>query len=116
MTNEATVAANTNVVLKWTGATHDVYQFADKTKYDNCDFAGATEKAAAAASGAYTYAANTAGTFYFGCKQTGHCAGKQKLALTVTAVTTAASGTTTLAAETTTLAAETTTLAAETTT
>ena len=80
---KATVAAKTNVVFKWSGY-HDVYQFTDKTKYDNCDFTGATEKAAGANGGTYTYVANTAGTFYFGCKITGHCQAKQKIALTVT--------------------------------
>ena len=37
-----------------------------------------------AASGAYSYAAERAGTFYFGCKVAGHCASGQKLTLTVT--------------------------------
>ena len=81
---KATVAANTDVVFKWSGLKHDVYQFADKTTYDKCDFAGATKLADEAASGAYSYAAKTAGTFYFGCKVTGHCYANQKLTLTVT--------------------------------
>ena len=82
---KATVETNTNVVFKWSGMTHDVYQFADKTTYDACDFAKATKLADEATSGAYSYAAETAGTFYFGCKVTGHCsAAGQKLTLTVT--------------------------------
>ena len=83
---KATVAANTDVVFKWSGLKHDVYQFADKTTYDKCDFAGATKLADEATSGAYSYAAETAGTFYFGCKVTGHCKLNQKLTLTVTGI------------------------------
>ena len=80
---KATVEANTDVVFKWSGMKHDVYQFADKTTYDKCDFAKATMLTGEATSGAYTYAAKTAGTFYFGCKVPGHCY-SQKLTLTVT--------------------------------
>ena len=82
---KATVAANTDVVFKWSGLKHDVYQFADKTTYDACDFAKATKLADEATSGAYSYAAETAGTFYFGCKVTAYsCFVGQKLTLTVT--------------------------------
>merc|ERR1711939_339375 len=101
---KATVEANTNVVFEWSGLTHDVYQFADKTSYDKCEFAGAKKLAGEAVSGAYTYAAKTVGTFYFGCQVTGHCQAKQKLTLTVTA----AGGTTTGAAAEGTTAAPTT--------
>ena len=81
---KATVETNTNVVFKWSGMKHDVYLFVDKTTYDACDFAKATKLADEATSGAYSYAAETAGTFYFGCKVPGHCEGNQKLTLTVT--------------------------------
>ena len=78
-----TVAAGTNVVFKWSGQ-HNVFLMPNKAAYDTCNFDQATELASTSVQ-EYTYKSSAAGTFYFGCKVTGHCKfTTQKLALIVT--------------------------------
>ena len=81
---KATVKANTDVVFKWSSY-HNVFQFPDKTAYDNCDFSKATELATNDQN-PYTYKAKSPGNFYFGCAigAGGHCRTPQKLPLTIT--------------------------------
>ena len=79
-----TVAAGTHVIFKWSG-THNVWLMPNEAAYDGCDFSQATELAPTSVN-EYTYKASAAGTFYFGCEVTDHCAfGAIRLALTVAA-------------------------------
>ena len=71
---------------------HNVYLMPSQEAYDSCDFAAATELASATQSGGegsspnkYEAVTTATGTLYFACQIPGHCAGKQKIAVTVTA-------------------------------
>jgi len=83
-----TVELNTDVVFAWGGMdmSHDVWLFPNQDAFDACDFSAA-EQLATDESNPFTYAASSAGMFYFGCKvgeDGAHCNSPQKLALTVT--------------------------------
>ena len=79
-----TVAVNTAVTFKWSEL-HNVWLMPNKAAYDACDFSQARELAPKSVN-EYTYKASAPGTFYFGCKITGHCKfAAHKMALTVTA-------------------------------
>ena len=78
-----TVAAGTDVIFKWSEL-HDVWLLPNKAAYDACDFSQGKELASTNVN-KYTYETLAAGTFYFGCKVTAHCAyAAMKLVLTVT--------------------------------
>ena len=78
-----TVTVGTDVVFKWKHQ-HNVWLMPNKAAYDACDFSEAKELASDSVQ-EYTYKASAPGTFYFGCKITGHCRYLHKMALTVTA-------------------------------
>lgn len=71
---------------------HNVYLMPSQEAYASCDFSAATELANATYGGGegsipnkYEAVTTATGTLYFACQITGHCAGKQKIAVTVTA-------------------------------
>ena len=74
---------------------HDIKEFPTKAAYDACDFSAATDMMngdAATMVGAYTVDFPEAGTRYFSCGVSGHCASNQKLAVTTTAASEDGSG------------------------
>ena len=79
-----TVKMNNVVVFNWEGL-HNVYMFASKSAFDSCNFAGAVK---VGTESPFVYKPSSSGVFYFGCQIGKHCAEKQKLALTVTGMTT----------------------------
>ena len=71
---------------------HNVYLMPSPEAYESCDFSAATELASATYGGGegdtpnkYEAVTTATGTLYFACQIPGHCAGKQKIAVTVTA-------------------------------
>ena len=83
------------VTFTWTG-THDVMEFASQSKFASCDFTGATRRRRLHSNGdhnasPYEYPVPDGQPIrYFGCSIAGHCAGGQKLTMTVTGGTTSA--------------------------
>ena len=74
---------------------HNVYLMPSQEAYASCDFSAATELANATYGGGegsipnkYEAVTTATGTLYFACQIPGHCAGKQKIAVTVTAAPT----------------------------
>ena len=71
---------------------HNVYLMPSQEAYESCDFSAATELASDSYGGGegsfpnvYEAVTTATGTLYFACQIPGHCAGKQKIAVTVTA-------------------------------
>ena len=71
---------------------HNVYLMPSQEAYASCDFSAATELANTTYGGGegsipnkYEAVTTATGTLYFACQISGHCAGKQKIAVTVTA-------------------------------
>ena len=71
---------------------HNVYLMPSPEAYESCDFSAATELASDSYGGGegsfpnvYEAVTTATGTLYFACQIPGHCAGKQKIAVTVTA-------------------------------
>ena len=71
---------------------HNVYLMPSPEAYESCDFSAATELASATYGGGegdtpnkYEAVTTATGTLYFACQIPEHCAGKQKIAVTVTA-------------------------------
>lgn len=68
------------VTFRWNGF-HTLEQFKDLISYTNCDFNGSLELADTTQKCAdqpgfihcFTWTANRTGTYYFGCRLTGHC-------------------------------------------
>ena len=73
-----TVKADAPFTFKWTGS-HNVYRFPSEAAYKACDFSRATF----VADRSFTMTLKGSGTFYFGCKVTGHCRAGQKVAVTI---------------------------------
>lgn len=73
------VSVGTNVIFAWTG-THDVVQV-DADGLQSCDASSGTSLGNV---GPVIFDADTAGTYYFLCSISGHCAAGQHLTLTVT--------------------------------
>ena len=72
---------------------HNVYLMPSQEAYRSCNFSDATELASDSYGGGegsfpnvYEAVTTATGTLYFACQIAGHCAGKQKIAVTVTAV------------------------------
>ena len=69
------------LAFKWNGY-HNVFKFKDRTAFLKCDFSGATNLGAKSP---VKFSTTKAGTYFFGCKVTGHCKfGNQRLFVKVT--------------------------------
>jgi len=71
------------LLFEYTANAHDVTLLADETAYDSCDMTSSTTVGSFTAS-PYTWTPSAAGTYYFACSVSGHCAAGQKVAVTVT--------------------------------
>lgn len=78
------VTAGAEVTFTWTG-NHNVYKSANKADYDSCTKTGGTMVAPATSGGTWKTTLSMAGTYYYICEVGMHCAGGQKVAITVTA-------------------------------
>merc|ERR1712166_893772 len=84
-----TVTTGDTLHFMWTGS-HNVYQMASETAFNDCDFTGATDKGSTSP---VSVPLSGAGPWYFACSVGAHCTNGQKLAVTngvTTAPTTAA--------------------------
>merc|ERR1711957_596734 len=84
-----TVTTGDTLHFMWTGS-HNVYQMASETAFNDCDFTGATSKGSISP---VSVPLSGAGPWYFACSVGAHCTNGQKLAVTngvTTAPTTAA--------------------------
>merc|ERR1711865_1136723 len=84
-----TVTTGDTLHFMWTGS-HNVYQMASETAFNDCDFTGATDKGSTSP---VAVPLSGAGPWYFACRVGAHCTNGQKLAVTngvTTAPTTAA--------------------------
>merc|ERR1712166_1648441 len=83
-----TVTTGDTLHFMWTGS-HNVYQMASETAFNDCDFTGATDKGSTSP---VAVPLSGAGPWYFACRVGAHCTNGQKLAVTngvTTAPTTA---------------------------
>ena len=71
------------------GASHNVWQMASETAYNDCNFTGATELAGTTHGGGsgnepnlYEAVVTTAGQLFIACKIGVHCTGNQKVTIT----------------------------------
>merc|ERR1712166_131994 len=84
-----TVTTGDTLHFMWTGS-HNVFQMASETAFNDCDFTGATDKGSTSP---VAVPLSGAGPWYFACQVGAHCTNGQKLAVTngvTTAPTTAA--------------------------
>jgi hypothetical protein len=79
------VAKGDTVVFKWTSSEpHDVWQFPNKSAFDNCAFGSATKKCGTGVTQC-AIKMGTLGTRYYGCKVGTHCKnGGMKIAIKTT--------------------------------
>jgi len=66
-------------------AMHQLDQMLDEAHLTSCNFTGSTVLVAAMKTGAYTLPTAAAGTHYFSCNVSGHCAAGQKIIITIEA-------------------------------
>merc|ERR1711865_479897 len=84
-----TVTTGDTLHFMWTGS-HNVFQMASETAFNDCDFTGVTDKGSTSP---VSVPLSGAGPWYFACQVGAHCTNGQKLAVTngvTTAPTTAA--------------------------
>merc|ERR1711865_1021311 len=84
-----TVTTGDTLHFMWTGS-HNVFQMASETAFNDCDFTGATDKGSTSP---VSVPLRAFGPWYFACQVGAHCTNGQKLAVTngvTTAPTTAA--------------------------
>ena len=73
-----------SVVFKY-GSSHDVYQMASETAYNNCDFTSASlvGSTTAGSGNGLSVTCSTAGDRYYACSTGSHCSSGQKLKVSV---------------------------------
>merc|ERR1711871_1141366 len=98
ITYASVAAALGDTVVFEYSASHDVYQMANSTAYDSCDFTGATMLASTSQGGGsgsypnrYSYTCSTTGNVYAACSVGSHCSAGQKVQIACNTQTNSAS-------------------------